>query len=152
MLAVGERDTVVVPAEKPPDRKINAHEIVSVPNEIQNFDKKSRLIVAFEDRGWTGPPVLVEWNENKGGYVAWNGSHRIAAASKAAISIPVRELDGRKLSSAIKRLKIERKRMDDEDRIRVLSEAGYNEEAALLDRELRQRDVFSVNTGANDGD
>ena len=122
------------------DRMINVHEIASVPNEVQDHQKVRDLAASMENNGWRGDPILATYDSENESYNAITGSHRIAAARKVGIQVPIRELDSDKLKTAAESLQIDMLRMNDEDRIRILSKAGYRDESYSLSIELGQRD------------
>ena len=59
---------------------------------VRDNEKLNLLVESMEEKGWTGRPIPVY--EGIYGKMALTGSHRIAAAKKAGIDIPIYEIDG----------------------------------------------------------
>ena len=60
-------------------------------NEISDNGKFEFLVKDFKRNGWRGRPVIA-WNDDGSHWVAFTGSHRIAAAREAEIDVPVFEI------------------------------------------------------------
>ena len=66
------------------------------PHEVKDKAKFAKMVEDLEENGWQGRPVLAEkYGED---FQAWTGSHRIAAAKKAGVDVPVVLIDGKKIS------------------------------------------------------
>ena len=97
-------------------------------------------------RMWTGRPLLVEkikpgWRHPGVRYVAWTGSHRIAAAFAAGQwLVPIVEIDRRKFDAAHGKRKAQSARLsetfDDESRLAMLMATTDERAIALMDREI----------------
>lgn len=57
------------------------------PHGVVDDAKLHRLIESMERDGWTGRPIVAQAVGD--GYAAWTGSHRLAAANKLDIEVPV---------------------------------------------------------------
>lgn len=66
---------------------------------VKDKGKFDSLVANMQDRGWVGRPVLV-W-DNGNGVFALTGSHRIAAARRADIDVPVVHVDADKFASQL---------------------------------------------------
>lgn len=61
---------------------------VCPPHEVRDTDKLSALVAAMTADGWSGRALLVVARGDR--YVAWTGSHRLAAARAAGVTnVPV---------------------------------------------------------------
>lgn len=61
-------------------------------NDITDKNKYNALIYDFKNNGYNGRPILAV-ETSKGEYEALTGSHRILAANKAGIEIPVKVME-----------------------------------------------------------
>lgn len=64
-------------------------------NDITNKNKYNALLYEFKNNGYNGRPILAI-ETSKGEYEALTGSHRILAAKKAGIEIPVKVVEYKK--------------------------------------------------------
>lgn len=64
-------------------------------NDITNKNKYNALLYEFKNNGYNGRPILAI-ETSKGEYEALTGSHRILAAKKAGIEIPVKVVESKK--------------------------------------------------------
>lgn len=64
-------------------------------NDITNKNKYNALLYEFKNNGYNGRPILAI-ETSKGEYEALTGSHRILAAKKAGIKIPVKVVEYKK--------------------------------------------------------
>ena len=136
------------------DNKTSSMRVVSVEelliddirplHEVRNKTKLEALTKEIEQHGWTGNPVLVE--KVGDGYRAWTGTHRLAAAKAAGLdTVPVVFVDTEKVWKAL-RYKEDISKIikdglvdatyDDEDRYKLLEEAGDAQAAALMQEEV----------------
>lgn len=96
-------------------------------HEVRNQRLFDYLAADMEEEGWQGRPLLVIETEH--GYVAWTGSHRIAAAREAELKevpcliVPEEDL-GPEYSARYGHV-------EDHERLKILREIG-NEPAAEL--------------------
>ena len=66
-------------------------EYIEPPHHVKDKQKLGKLLTEMENNGWVGRPILAY--QNDGEYFALTGSHRIAAAKKLGIEIPVMLVD-----------------------------------------------------------
>jgi len=92
-------------------------------NEVRHPRSVERLIKAFLDVGWMGPPILAVDQGN--GWQALTGSHRIAAAREIEMKVPVYYVDSElleKFNEHSDRSILEA--IDDDERLEMLREIG----------------------------
>lgn len=80
----GEQNATLTDETVPPDELVP-------PHELRDTGKSSQLAADMAKSGWRGRPVLV-WDDG-GKMRALTGSHRIVAAQKAGIGVPVLRVD-----------------------------------------------------------
>jgi len=73
-----------------PDDIVEARKLIP-PHEVRDKEKLERLAASMESEGWKGRPILV-YDVGRG-LEALTGSHRIKAAEKAGIDIPIVRVD-----------------------------------------------------------
>jgi hypothetical protein len=81
----------------PPDEDVDPA-IVDPPHPEFNPDYTSQLVARMWSDGWKGRPLLVHRDGMR--YIAWMGTHRIFAARKAKVMIPVVYLNATSLRKA----------------------------------------------------
>lgn len=70
---------------------IHPAHLVAAPHEVTDAAKVARIAAAMRVHGWQGEPLLaVRYGD---GYQAWTGTHRLAAAEQAGVSVPLYVLD-----------------------------------------------------------
>jgi len=104
---------------------------VSPPHGITDDAKHQRLVTGMRRVGWAGRPVIVE--SIGGRFQAWTGSHRIAAARVACVSVRAYLLnpDNRPLN-----LGDPTQLMRDTVRIKMLAPLGDSYATGLMQREI----------------
>lgn len=98
-----------LPMTKPAAKMAGGHEIDAVlsssmiepPHSARDKVKLSALIDEMKSGGWQGRPVLAIQSDN-GAAQAITGSHRIAAAKKSGVEIPVQYVDRSKIDQWFK--------------------------------------------------
>ena len=94
-------------------------------HEVREQEVFKELVVSMAENGWQGRPLLVIDCEDK--YVAWTGSHRIAAARKVGLlEVPCYVVSEREL---VRHGVAEWGHVDDSDRLSVIQKIG--DEVAL---------------------
>lgn len=109
------------------------------------------LAASLRNVGWIGPEILVEETEH--GFVAWTGSHRLAAAKIAGVSVRCLVLGKTEARSAFEATYsrgYHRSWRDavtdaegpfDQDRLRALRRVGLEEMADHLAEEVRRQEA-----------
>jgi ParB-like chromosome segregation protein Spo0J len=90
------------------------------------------LIEDMQSNGWTDRPLLVIATEN--GFVAWTGSHRIAAAREAGLStVPCYVLD----ESALRPFEVDAKNGHamDHERLDIMQKLGDPDAISLMQQD-----------------
>jgi hypothetical protein len=77
------------------DTEVSARNI-ETPNKVTDKELYKSLVTSMEVDGWKGAPVLAV-DKGDGVYTALTGSHRIYAARKVGIDVPVALIDADKL-------------------------------------------------------
>jgi hypothetical protein len=121
-----------------PDDELEARSIIEI-HPPRDRAKLATLVAGMQESGWEGRPILV-WDNGNGTY-ALTGSHRLAAAKKADIAVPVVYVDADLFSAALEESD---QTFDDvigsgDDRVAsLLREAGDTRAADLMDLEIDQ--------------
>lgn len=103
------------------------------PHGVRDTDKRNMLVRAMQEAGWQGRPLLVIANED--GYVAFTGSHRIAAAQRAGLrTVPAFVVDGSRWS--VERWEEVEALRDDDDRMAYLKAKRLSRAAKLMAEEI----------------
>ena len=119
---------------------------ISTVHGVTDQNKFNALVTSMKESGWVGRPVLVE--EHGDGYQAWTGSHRIAAAKKAGVMVPVVVMDSNAIQQYLADNDAEpgslfdygasQAALDDDEKLRLLEEFGDERAIALLREELEK--------------
>ena len=97
-------------------------------HEVRDADKYDSLVSAMASDGWIGRSILAM---DMGDYIqAITGSHRIAAAREAAISVPVLIIEDADINETF--AAEWGFAADDDDRLRVLNDFGLTDAASLM--------------------
>jgi hypothetical protein len=103
-------------------------------HEARSHQHLGELTDDMESNGWTGRPLLVIEREND--YLAWTGSHRIAAAKKAGIKqIPCYALSESELVAH--GFDAVWGHVEDYERLEILREVGDEAAVAIMWQENR---------------
>jgi hypothetical protein len=119
------------------DETLDPRRIVEI-HSVQDKNKFERITKSMSAEGWKGDPLLV-WEDGSGGVWALNGSHRIAAARKAGIDVPVKYVDPTAMENglAAKNMSFDELIGSGDDRVAdFFKEAGDKASAELLEREV----------------
>jgi hypothetical protein len=133
------RRAIAILRASPPKSR---HRVVD-PRQIDTLHKVKRkrdlrlLVGAMRDIGWFGRPALVE-SLGQGRYQAWTATHRIAAAKRVGIRVPIFLIDLKKwirywgpiLTCAVDTVD------EDEEKWEVLYRAGDKRAADLMRQEV----------------
>ncbi len=130
-----EKAAAVKPTDTVPNRQIiELHE-------VRDSKKLDRLAEAMKTEGWDGPPVLTFFDGETD--YALTGSHRIAAARRAGIDIPVYRIDDELASDWFTENDLSREALlegDDDQRLEALREIGDADAEALMLHEINSWD------------
>lgn len=116
-------------------------------HDVRNQEKHAELVARLKKDGWVGRPILVE--ESNGRYYAWSGTHRLAAATAAGIDVPVAFIDSDKVRTYLEennypmdvvQSALVDATIDDDDRYKLLLEAGDYTGASMMNEELLSND------------
>lgn len=109
------------------------------PHEIRDKEKVARLTDSMKKNGWQGRPILTV--DLGAGHEALTGSHRIVAAQKAGVEVPIHTIPsevgdhedkhGRTIRDAMY--------MEADDAAKWLKDAGHHEASALMMDEHRHQ-------------
>ncbi len=103
-------------------------------HEVRNQSAVAEIVQEMSENGWRGRPLLVI--RSTGRFVAWTGSHRIAAARDAGLAtVPCYVLDESRLAA----YDVDARwgHVDDTDRLRIIQKVGDPEALHLMWQEGR---------------
>lgn len=121
------------------------------PHESPDAAKVKRIAESMRDGGWLGRPLLVEpvaadiGSNTITAYKAWTGTHRLMAAMRVGIQVPVIILDMDRWLAAFKGALEPGQRLfdatgsTDEERLAYAERVGDTNAALLLAAEVRAR-------------
>jgi hypothetical protein len=121
---------------------------VSPIHEVRDRGKLHTLVQSMKESGWEGDPVLAIKNGEED-FQAWNASHRIAAAKQAGLDdIPVVAIEREDFLEAAEVAGYNEEQAesllenqeDDEDRLKILKELGFNVAAEIMRREVENNE------------
>ena len=107
------------------DKYESAYSIVPV-NQVTDPEKLAYLVKEFEENDWQGRPILVVDLGNE--YQALTGSHRLAAAMKVRMDVPIHILESSS-DTVIQEILDAR---DDDERLRILRENSEQVDAESI--------------------
>ena|SRR5690242_5884992 len=107
-------------------------EILVTLNEAVNTERLDELVADMRTHGWRDRPLLVI--ETESDFVAWTGSHRIAAAIEAGLTkVPCYVLAQSKLSSA--EFKIGCGHLSNAERAEIIRRSGDRRAFEIMEQE-----------------
>ena len=129
-------------------------ENISYLHEVTSTKKRDALVKLMEKDGWVGPPILVADSPARG-TLALTGSHRVAAARKAGVEVPVKHIESKDIEKWIdETTEFFQADVDDfisgrnEDRLERLLEIGNKDDIALMRYEIDKEPFHQLTKGA----